>query len=85
MRLIVEHLGADVERGVPESVRPCPVTFHLPSYQVAVIEALARRNGVDADTFLSDHLLDLAASHAEELAEEIPDLAAAIAFPDEVA
>lgn len=82
LRAIVEALDTEVGNPLPDALMPCSVPFYLPSYQVQVLEALARRDGVDVDTFLSDHLLDLCECNAEELADEIPGLREAIRFPD---
>jgi hypothetical protein len=84
LRRIVEALERDAAKGLPEAVLPCPATFHLPRYQVDVIHALARREATDADTILSDYLLDLCESNAEELADDVPGLREAIRFPDEM-
>lgn len=81
---IVEALEPDAAKGLPEAVLPCRATFHLPRYQVDVIQALARREATHADTILSDYLLDLCESNAEELADDVPGLREAIRFPDEL-
>jgi hypothetical protein len=84
LSVIFEELGKDAARVMPDLLRPQRAVFNLPEYQVKLIAALARRSSVDADTFLSDHLLDLAAVHTEELKDEIPGLRGALMFPDPV-
>jgi hypothetical protein len=84
LAVIFEELGKDAAKVMPELLRPQRVVYNLPEYQAKLIAALARRSGVDADTFLSDHLLDLAAVHAEELEDEVPGFREAMMFPDPV-
>jgi DNA-directed RNA polymerase specialized sigma24 family protein len=84
LSVIFEELGKDAERVMPDLLRPQRAVFNLPEYQGLMIAALARRSGVDPDTFLSDHLLDLAAVHAAELEDEIPGFREALMFPDPV-
>ena len=79
--LIFEALGAEAASYVPELLRPTSITVTLPSYQVRMLEVLARDQQLDLSTFLQLHLLDLASAESPFLAEQVPGFSTAFHFP----
>jgi len=49
-----------------------------------VLRALARREGTSVDAVLTRELEDVACSYRDELVASVPELAAALAWPDGV-
>lgn len=81
------HISAELgEKGakyLPPLVRSRQLTVNLPAYQVVMLERLAAREGVTAEAFLSGHLVDLAASVAEEMEKELPGFLEALRYPED--
>jgi hypothetical protein len=81
--VIEENLDADAATVLPPLVRARRLTAMLPGYQVGMLESLARREGITVDACLANHLLDLAAYHADEMNQEMPGFVDAMRWPDE--
>jgi hypothetical protein len=83
--VIEEALGSDAARLIPEAIRLVELRARVPRYQHDVLRELARRDGTSIDTVLTRELEDVASAHAEELAPVLPNLKAALAWPEVVA
>lgn len=78
---IAAALARDITLAMPPLPIPRFVTFCLPSYQLSMLHALARRQKTEPDSFLAAHLLDLASAHSQELEDEFPGFAEALNWP----
>jgi hypothetical protein len=83
LAVVVAALGTDAPMVLPPMAQPRMVSFLLPDYQVRMLYFLARKGDVDADAYLSEHLLDLAAANLETLELAFPGFTAAMRFPEE--
>lgn len=79
--VIEEALGVYAAIVLPEAVRLVLLRARVPRYQRDVLVALARKQGTTVGEVLTHELEDLACAHAEELAEVVPGLEAALAWP----
>jgi hypothetical protein len=79
---VTSYLGRQAPQVFPPMALPRMMTVYLPDYQVRMLFSLALRHDADPDTILSNHLLDLAASVAEEMEAELPGFTAAMHFPE---
>jgi hypothetical protein len=79
---IASALGAERSRVLPALVLPRVCTLTLPVFEIEMISALARRDGISRDAFLSNYLLDLAGTAAEEMEVELPGFTQAMRWPD---
>ena len=80
--VIEEALGEDASVVLPEAIRLVELRARVPRYQRDVLRELARREGTSVDAVLRRELEDVACAHAEELVASVPELAAALAWPD---
>lgn len=78
---IEEALGEDAADVMPEAIRLVELRARVPRYQRDMLRHLARRRGVSVDDVLSRELEDVACAHVDELVPEMPELAAALAWP----
>jgi len=83
LRTIEAELGEDVGRALPPLLILRELRVFLPGYQVEMLHRLAAMVGTDVNTYLSDHLLDLAESDGAHVAMEIPGFDRALRFPDD--
>jgi len=83
LQTIFAALGPNGMRSIPPLVRPRELVMTLPAYQYVMLERLAAREGISAETYLSKHLLDLAGSIAEEMEQELPGFIEAMWWPDD--
>lgn len=83
LAVITSELGERAKDALPPLVQPRQFVTLLPACQVEMIYRLARRAGTTPDSFLSNHLLDLAASEAETIERELPGFIDAMRWPDE--
>lgn len=81
LQTIFDALGSEAPSHLPDLLRPTSITVTLPSYQVRMLEVLARDQQLDFSTYLQLHLLDLASAESPFLAEQIPGFSAAFHFP----
>ena len=75
-------LGEDAASVLPEAIRLVELRARVPRYQRDVLRELARRDGTSVDEVLARELDDVASAHAEELAEVLPGLREALAWPE---
>ena len=80
--VILGELGERASELLPPLLLTRKLTVTLPSYQVEMLQRLARRKRMKTDAFLADHLLDLAGSVAEEMERSVPGFMEAMRFPD---
>ncbi|HEX2833944.1 MAG TPA: hypothetical protein VHW00_13115 [Thermoanaerobaculia bacterium] len=81
LRTIFDALGPEGSSHLPDLLRPTKITATLPSYQVRMLEVLAREQQLDVSTFLQLYLLDLASAESPFLGDQIPGFRAAFQFP----
>lgn len=82
LEIVFDALGDGTSALLPVLLRPIHLTVSLPTYQVKMLELLARLDQLDVSTYLQIYLLDLAsASDQAILAEEIPGFIEALHFP----
>jgi hypothetical protein len=79
---IEEALGDAAPRILPEAIRLTELRAHVPRYQRDMLHYFAQREGRTIDEVLSRELEGLASANSEELAEALPDFAAALSWPD---
>jgi hypothetical protein len=79
---IEDALGKDAAAVLPEAIRLVELRARVPRYQRDMLRALARREGTSVDAVLTREREHVACAHAEELAWAVPELAAALAWPD---
>jgi hypothetical protein len=79
---IEEALGEDAAAVLPEALRLVELRAWVPLYQREVVRQLAQRRGTSFDTALSGLLEDASCAYAEELATVMPDLDAALLWPE---
>ena len=80
--VIEAALGKDAPSVLPEAIRLVELRARVPRYQRDVLRALARREGTSVDAVLTRELEDVASAYREELVGSVPELAAALAWPD---
>lgn len=82
---IHDALGENANSVLPRLLRPVELkSLRLPEYQVRLIEALATRDGVSIEEFVSGALLHLEiANDPNELEKLVPGLKEAMRFPFE--
>jgi len=78
---IEEALGEEAASVLPEAIRLVELRARVPRYQREVLVALAREEGTSVDAVLRRELEDVVCAHAEELAELVPSLRVALAWP----
>lgn len=78
---IEEALGEEAASVLPEAIRLVELRARVPRYQREVLVALAREEGSSVDAVLRRELEDVVCAHAEELAELVPSLRVALAWP----
>ncbi|HSY51440.1 MAG TPA: hypothetical protein VLC46_21730 [Thermoanaerobaculia bacterium] len=79
--IIEDALGDDAPRLLPEAIRLVELRARVPRYQRDVLREPARRDGTSVDAVLTRELEDGESSHTEELAEVLPGLHEALAWP----
>ncbi len=67
---------------LPEAIRLVELRARVPRYQRDVLRALARREGTSVDAVLTRELEDVASAYRDELVGVLPELAAALAWPE---
>jgi hypothetical protein len=80
--VIEGELGERASELLPPLLLTRNITLTLPSYQIEMLHRIARRKGMAIDAFLADHLLDLAATVADEMEPSVPGFIEAMRFPD---
>lgn len=83
--VIEEALGDDAAVVLPEAIRLVELRARVPRYQREMLRHLAQRQGTSVDEVLRRELEDVACAHAEELVTAVPDLATALAWPENAA
>jgi hypothetical protein len=81
---IEEALGDDADI-LPKLVRLQGVYVRLPGYQLAVIRAAARQEGLSVDEFLARHFVDLACEVAPSLSSDLVGFREAFHWPSSAA
>lgn len=81
--VIEEALGREASLILPPGVRTRKLVLRLPAYQIAALKILAGDGSESVDTMLMRTFAELADINKERLAPVIPDLAEAIAWPNE--
>ena len=76
-------LGERARELLPPLLLTRKIILSLPAYQVEMLQRLAHRKAMPVDAFVAEHLLDLAATVAEEMEAVVPGFAAAMRWPDE--
>jgi hypothetical protein len=77
-----DALGPSAADVMPELARLAQLRVTLPRYQTLMLSKLAEREQLPLGDFLARHLLDLACSESEWLAEAIPQFTAALRWPE---
>jgi excisionase family DNA binding protein len=82
-QIVIEAaLGDDAASVLPEAIRLVELRARVPRYQRDVLRELARRDRTSVDAVLARELEDMASAHSEELADVIPGLREALAWPE---
>ena len=79
---IESALGPAMASAIPESVRLADLRLRIPRYQIAMLDALALRERISVDEFVTRHLLDLASSEADWLRRRVRGFEAAMRWPE---
>jgi len=81
---IHDALGDDAPEALPRLLRPVELkNVRLPEYQVRLLEALARKDGVTVEGYVHTALLSVETAMSEaELERMLPGFTEAIRFPD---
>jgi hypothetical protein len=74
-------LGAEVAQALPELWRLAELEVRIPRLEIVALERLAAREGRSVDAVLARELLDVVSAQSHWLMDEIPGLAAALAWP----
>jgi hypothetical protein len=82
LAVIQDALGLDAVRALPRLLLLQELRVYLPAYQVLMLHRLADRVSLDLDSYVADHLLDLASAEVMSLDREIPGFQAALRFPN---
>jgi hypothetical protein len=80
--IIEDALGADADGVLPEAVRLIDLHVRLPRHHVAMLAALAERDGSSVGSVLARELDGIASAHAAELSWAVVGFADALAWPD---
>lgn len=78
---IEKALGSEMHEVIPQLVQLAELRVRVPRYEIVMLQKLAQREGASVDSFLSQHLLDLASAESEWLRQQDPALEQAIAWP----
>jgi len=82
LSIIKEALGDDAASVLPEAIRLVELRSRVPRYQRDVLRELARRERTSVDAVLTRELEDVACAYGDDLVAAVPELAAALAWPD---
>ena len=79
---IEDALGEDAASVLPEAIRLVLLRVRVPRYQRDVLVALAQKHATTVDEIVTRELEDVVCADVIELAELVPGLDAALAWPD---